>query len=491
MKGFGSTLVMAVAVVGFAAYVYFFEYVQKNQNEKSKEEATKVLSWTVDQITQVNIKNGRGIELKKEGNEWQLVAQNPSVKDRADNEEVQSIIEILNEEKTELVVDGQNETIDWKEFGLDKPKGVLEVFKGEEKKSFTVGSMEGFDETYYLRVGDENKVLLIQPELEELLDKKTKNLRDKRILRKSLTGIHKIVLNRKVNNRWRELTLIKKVDQNSEGNWQMIPSSLSPVNKAEVGRLMQNIRNLRAVDFVSETAELGAQKKFGLAKPEVKVEVYGQIDGEEGVWKLALSHAKGNNIFAMNNQISTIYQMHKGSGETVFTRAEEFKDKRYHFKFDKKQVAEIYIVNGQEKISLKKEEESWKVTKGQKDDDQLDQEVVGQLIDKISELEAGTYIDVPKSSMSHSIVLKNKEGQELLSLEWGKEFQGKIRENTSRSDRMFVASTNLSKERFGLMEGRVKDFGLNKIFRKVVDLSNGNEEASHSKSGGGHHGHNH
>jgi len=187
----------AVFVAVFVGVTYYFEFYQAGKEEMIKGEEAKIVSFPGDQIHQIEIENKSGkILLKRDADGWRL--EEP-LKDWADNQFVEDLVNGLVNEKTIDTIVGENEKLNWSVFGLDKDFAKL-AFTNQQGNSILiqVSAKKNFEGNSFLRRGSENKVLVGTSQWVLRSQKSVLDFRDKRLfrgkldrLKESLSGLKK------------------------------------------------------------------------------------------------------------------------------------------------------------------------------------------------------------------------------------------------------------------------------------------------------------
>ncbi len=178
MKKYTTTIILVGLFVGLLAFFYLYEVKKEDKSETDDTLAAKtfnVLDVNSDDVKLINIKHDEvEIEInKQEDNTWKIT------KPKEANADLDKINSILDEYK---VIEGKEEKIDasdLKEFGLDKPKGIVKFqFNDDSEKEINFGD-NSIDETnIYTKITDQDYVFLTDKFLFDKINVKVEDLKE-------------------------------------------------------------------------------------------------------------------------------------------------------------------------------------------------------------------------------------------------------------------------------------------------------------------------
>ncbi len=171
-------IIYFVILGALASYVYFIEIKHKQAQQAQEEKAAKIVQLEKDQMARVELKTpDRTIDLQKPGDSWVLSSP---LKTAADQFAVGSLIHSALDAKPEKVV--LDKDVKWDEYGLDKPEFTVTLTTKDNKKTeILFGAANPAKSSYYARVDDQPKLLLVADTLKNSLNKTPYDLRDKSV----------------------------------------------------------------------------------------------------------------------------------------------------------------------------------------------------------------------------------------------------------------------------------------------------------------------
>jgi len=181
MRGLRSTLVLFVVLVGLVAYIWFVERKREPASDEGPAK-TKVFSVEADKIASIEVKASAGerTALARRDGKWSITSPETL---EADEAEVSGLTTNLATLEVQRVVAEQAN--DLSQFGLAEPK-VEVSFKLEgdaTTRRLLLGDKTATGGDMYAKTADQPRVFLVAGYLDTTFDRKTFDLRDKKVLR--------------------------------------------------------------------------------------------------------------------------------------------------------------------------------------------------------------------------------------------------------------------------------------------------------------------
>jgi len=262
MRGFRSTFILLLVLLGLVGYIYFYEMKRPAPGEGA-EQKQKAFTVETDKIEEVDVKaaSGERTLLRKAGDAWRI-AEPIAVK--ADDGEVTGIVTNLASLEIQRVVE-ENAT-DLAQFGLAAPR--IEVgFRtaGQAGPSrLLLGDTNATGGEIYAKLPGSARVFLVSSFLESTFNKGTFDLRDKTVLAFDRGAVDALEIVTKD---------VRLAFAKTGEAWAMT----SPVAaRADQGQVQGAIGSLQTLAMKSIAAAEAAEKdlaKYGLDKPELTATV--------------------------------------------------------------------------------------------------------------------------------------------------------------------------------------------------------------------------
>jgi hypothetical protein len=180
MRGLTSTLILVVVLAGLGWYIYFVD--SKRPEGSSTPDGTtraKVFSVETDKIEELKVTAGGETSLlRKSADGWKLIQPAEA---EADAAEAINVAQGLSNIETSRTVD--DNPVDLKEYGLAAPAIAVEFKAGNTSGSLLLGEKTPTMSDMYAMKGGEKRVFLVPAFQESTFNKKTFDLRDKKILK--------------------------------------------------------------------------------------------------------------------------------------------------------------------------------------------------------------------------------------------------------------------------------------------------------------------
>jgi hypothetical protein len=262
MRGFRSTFVLLLVLLGLVGYIYFYEMKRPAASETA-EQKQKVFTVEAGTIEEVDVKAASGdrTRLKKAGDAWRIVEP---LDVKADESEATGIVTNLASLEIQRVVE-ENAT-DLAQFGLATPRIEVGFKKAgqAEASRLLLGDKNATGGEIYAKLPGSARVFLVSSFLESTFDKGTFALRDKTILSFDRARVDTLEIVTKD----QRLAFAK-----AGAGWRLT----SPVDaRADQGQVEGAIGSLQTLVMKSIAEPAAAEKdfaKYGLDKPELTATV--------------------------------------------------------------------------------------------------------------------------------------------------------------------------------------------------------------------------
>jgi hypothetical protein len=408
-----------VFVLIFALSVYYFDYHKGEENKKKKDEASVLIPFLKDQINKIELKrSAEEIQLVKDDKGWRVVKP---LEDLADENSISDWLNSLTSEKT-LEVLGEGEKVNWIDYGLDKPKATLIIFKTSgEKVQIELSPRKNFEGNSFLRKDQGPLVMVASASWPAYLEKTAKDLRDKRILRTPMTEVESANFIQSKNSLFLEV---------KEGLWFIKDKVSLKLSQNAIREVINAVSEMRAQEFAVENDPNEKEMiDFGLKSPLLKVEL--KFKGNKS-WIAEFGQNKDKTWFAWVKDLHKVLKIENNQINKIVKASEDsLRDRETPFVFKKDEVKKISIqvANQPSKsFELSREGEKWKSNKPGLADDNA----ISGFLNRLSELRIDEFLD-GKSKVQGlepisrtKIILNDSEGKMIWSMAIGDSFKKKI-----------------------------------------------------------------
>lgn len=457
------TLIMLAVValtVGYAVY----DFQNEKATENAKSENSRVLPIEKDQVQEVLLTRFDSsasapteiFKLQRTQEGWKIAAPIEEVADQ--NATVDFVEGVTLEKSKDLVKQGAG--IDWKLYGLDKPKAILQfkLNSGTEYK-ILISASKNYSGDPYIRVEGQDKVLVGNTTWNQKIEKRPFDFRDKRIMNKSAVSITKFqLLQSGAKFDKKQITLLKK-----DSNWELLekPDWIVDQNKASEVVYMLNSTNVLEMTQENEI-KLTDLKKYDLDKPLFKVQVNLEKDKK---WSADFSKTPQGEHFILISEPKRIVKI-AAQDFDKFQKVtmDYFRNRRFAFNFNREDVKKVHVEISDLKADFEKKNDEWIVVNPDSKYS-YDSARVMAVVALVRNLDVGDF--EPKqtdlSAAKYKIRFDSEDGKNILTSEFGEIYQKKEGEITKA---FLLAKTSLSKTLFGVDEGSFKAMGLESLVTK-------------------------
>jgi Domain of unknown function (DUF4340) len=259
----GKLLIYLSILVALAAYVYFVEIRHKKEQQAIEEKAAKIVHLEKDKIVEIELlsRDKEKIELKKPSDTWVLTSP---IKTKADTSAVASLLHSITDAKPEKVVSEKD--VKWEDYELDKPEFVVTLATKDQTAEIRFGSANPAKTSYYVRVDEQPKLLLVQDTLKNSLNKSAFDLRDKTVVGLSPDQVDNIT----ISTEGKEIELKRE----AKDQWMMVKPERIRAKAAIIALNLRTLTNLTARSIIDDPAKDG--DPYGLNNPQETILMAGK-----------------------------------------------------------------------------------------------------------------------------------------------------------------------------------------------------------------------
>lgn len=447
----------ALLAVGFAVY----DFQSEKRQESQKAERSKLVPFNTDQINQIEILSSDVATTEKKGDPllfnkirlnrtvdgWKL--EEP-IQELADANAAGDFVEgIATETASDVLM--ENEDIDWKVFGLDEPRGQVTVQNNlGEKIVLSISSKKNYQGEAFIRRDQEKKVFLASSNWFSRLDKKFFDFRDKRLLRRSMSGIQSLSFSKD----GQTLQLNYK-----DSKWSAAGHEDWPLDQNKVRDVLGLFNNAIVTEFVKESAPNAEDlKKWGLAKP---LAIYTLKFKEAADFTAAVGVDKDKYYYVSTNEPAHVVKVATAdSSRFLNVKLDILRDRSQPFTFVKADVKKVEVQGAEGTTKLEFDGKVWTASEKAYPELNVSTELAATLIDRVAELKVAEFKDQVKDiaePKTRTVRFFNGQNQVLLELHLGAVMKRKI-EGRDRS--LIGAKTQLYPDVFTLDETSVRGLNL-------------------------------
>lgn len=310
---------------------------------------------TAAQIQKFTIKGNTGeIELEKKGDHWQL---NKPLSARADDSKVaDTIAQALTTRIDSFVSETEAAA-----SGLNESRGTLAFHaEGEDKPTLLhVGRASATDaEKVFARLSNRDSVYLLPSKIEDVLNLKPNDLRDKHLVRVEPDMIDRIHIE--------PAGGPKTVLARKQEDWTIHSAGDRPANSDEIRRLLEDLRGATVTAFASDVASDLA--KFGLDQPSLQVTFSAFASentaessaGDNPIVSIHFGKTEGDQVFARLDNEPFVVSVPAGIKERVFTNPAQWQNVVI-FKLKPDGITELQVSKaGRPAVTLSRTGKTWK-----------------------------------------------------------------------------------------------------------------------------------
>ena len=220
----------------------------------------KLTDLTTAQVSRAVLKTAAGeMELEKKGDHWEILKP---LRARGDDQKIGDLIaQVTTARIQQFVADDHG---DLQPYGLATPRGSITLFGQDDKQGQMLqigGVPEKQKDQVYVRFSARSFVYTLPKKIEEILNAKPNDLRDRHLVRIDEKILDRITIEAPGKGK----TVLARKDE----NWTIASRNNAPANSGEVRRLIDTLNNEQVTKFVEDVAS--NLPKYGLDKPQLQL----------------------------------------------------------------------------------------------------------------------------------------------------------------------------------------------------------------------------
>lgn len=431
MKQSKAIWVFAALTALVVAYAVF-DFRQENTKIEQEEIDSKIVEFEKDQIQKITLLTPSQeiwLERGKEG--WRLIKP---LEELANEGEIDGFLREMTMERASASIPIETEA-DLKKYGLDVPKGKIEIVNNLQKSlTLEVGTEKNFQGESYIRISGENVVRTSSLNWFRRLEQPVLEFRDRRIMREPVGQLQELEIQRKPKG---GLAFYRK-----DSRWVIRGSENKILDQNRVRELFARLNNSMLVDFIQKPQKT----------PPVAFRMQAKLNLDR---KWELTAYEGDNEVLLANAGSLWFKLDKLDAKSFLDlKAEELRDKSFPFAYKKDELFTLSIRQGEKNLKVNYKQGSWRSESGEVDDGQIK-----IFLNRFRDLEVAQFLGDRKwrESPEVEIELRDEKGVVILKVDIAAK-------EKMQFDYQYVARSSASGELFTLSEVKFANLELDKLF---------------------------
>ena len=362
--------------------------VRKEIDKKAQDfRDRKLTDLIMAQVARVVLKTSAGeMELQKKGDHWDIVKP---MHTRADDQKVSDLIaQVTTARIQQFVADDKG---DLHPYGLSEPRGTITLFAQDEKpgapdQSLQVGGVpEKEKDQLYVRFPSRGFVYTLPKKIEEILNTKPDDLRDRHLVRIDTKNLDRVTIDVPGKGK----TVLTRKNE----NWTIASANNAPANSSEAQRLI-DAQNEQVTKFVENVASDLA--KYGLDKPQLTLTFSSFASentaetkaGEEPFASVSFGKVDGDNVYARVGDEPFIVTVRRGFLDQIWTDPLQWQDLAI-FNFKPEQIHRLSIKTDKQVELVRGANDQWNWSK---DTGPINQTNLQSILSTLSTLHATRWV---------------------------------------------------------------------------------------------------
>jgi len=331
----------------------------------------KLTDLIMAQVVRLVLKTPAGeMELQKTGDHWDIMKP---LHTRADDQKVSDMIaQVTTARIQQFVADDRG---DLHPYGLAEPRGSLTLFaqddksasrtdssRGEQGQTLQIGSVpEKEKEQVYVRFSPRAFVYTLPKKIEEILNNKPNDLRDRHFVRIDTKILDRLTIDAPGKGK----TVLARKDE----NWTIASRNSAPANSSEVRRLIDTLQNEQVTKFVEDVAS--NLPKYGLDKPQLTLTFSSFASentaetkaGEQPFASVSFGKMEGDDVYARVGDEPFVVAVRRTLLDQIFTDPLQWQELAI-FNFKPDQIHRLTVSTDKELALVRDAKSQWTWVKG-------------------------------------------------------------------------------------------------------------------------------
>jgi hypothetical protein len=334
----------------------------------------KLTDLIMAQVVRVVLKTSAGeMELQKKGDHWDILKP---LHTRADDQKVSDLIaQVTTARIQQFVADDRG---DLHPYGLAEPHGSLTLFaqddksagrtdssRGEQGQTLQIGGPatagEKEKDQVYVRFSPRGFVYTLPKKIEEILNSKPNDLRDRHLVRIDTKILDRLTIDAPDKGK----TVLARKDE----NWTIASRNNAPANSDEVRRIIDRLQNEQVTKFVEDVAS--NLPKYGLDRPQLIVSFSSFASentaetkaGEQPFASVAFGKVEGNDVYARVGDEPFVVAVRRNLLDRIFADPIQWQDLSI-FNFKPEQIHRLSVTTDKESALVRAANNQWNWAKG-------------------------------------------------------------------------------------------------------------------------------
>jgi hypothetical protein len=399
MKIRGLLVALALLVV-LAGGIWYSNRSDKGKDTAAKADATpNVLTLKEADITRIELAHhaGETTVLERDGTGgWKITAP---VAYPVDRDAVTALVGALAAVASDKVVD--DKAADLSQYGLTEPSLAVTVrLKDGKSKKIAIGDATAIGSAFYALAQGDSRIYTVASYTKEALDKKSADLRDRRMLTFNSDKLARVVLAAHKTE--------TEFGKNASGDWQIVKPKPYRADVFSVDDMVRRLKDVKLDPALSADEEKKAAAAFGSAAPVATVTVTDANGSQKlEIRKVKAKEEKDDKYYAKSSVVEGVYSVEATTAKTFDKTTDDFRNKKiFDFGFNDPSRVDYHSAKAQTTVS--KSGEKW--FRGGKP---LDSNSIQTFIDKLRDLAATKFAETGFGTSELEITVVSSDGKKV------------------------------------------------------------------------------
>ncbi len=382
MRYFKKTFIWIIVLVAIGGYT-MLDFKSTKIEEQKKEEASRLLPFTADQVLAITIKKDSGtLELERWDKGWKIISP---IKAMAKNETVEHFIKEVTDSRndSDYVMDPNPTPERLAEFGLTTPPITLTLKVGKELKEHTIffGIRAPMMGVAYAQLQGQKQVYRVNADCRSEADKDAYYFRDKSVLKLNPVMVDQVAVN------WEGSPMLFKLSES--GIWKVEKPINVRADQKKLLEFMGMFANTQIKEFVSEKKEKLAD--YGLDKPSAVIKLWLSGDSDPAVQiDVGKRSPEKRGYFCAMSDRDAIFVLEEKAVNSIPRTPDEMRAKQLFF-YESDKINRLEVRSGEKSVVLVKgSDNEWR--KGNAKGEKTEFTAVNEFIEELKSVETKEFV---------------------------------------------------------------------------------------------------
>jgi hypothetical protein len=335
-----------LVLVAIAGGVVLWDHYRGVPTEERLAKSKRVIQLDTKTVTQIElVRSNETIRLEKTGDHWDI---KEPLAVRAEFSAVSSLLDELEfADRLRTLSDKDVAAANLAEFGLAAPALTIKLRHKTGSTVVRIGAETPAGDAVYVNVEGQKPVFVVRKFTFNRVHQSLDQLRSRTVMEFSPAATTKLEIK----------SAERSVELTKSNLWVLTRPLAARADQGKVGELLNDLQNLRVLDFVSEKP--ADVHTYNLDEPEREITVFAGATGQTLLFGKPLTN-DSSKVYAKLKGADSIFTVAATSAKRFAVQVNDLRDPRL-LTIAPAEAQTVQLTRGADKISLRRESSGWQV----------------------------------------------------------------------------------------------------------------------------------